>query len=127
MDYTIIVNSESYDLPKKTIKVTKALDDALKVDTIKGLSLEERYKKLHALVKDILGEENAKAALGSEVLDEIDLSELSLIVLKINDSYNKPIDDYEREQKLRKINDLPLEKIVSVANVAGKVANMPHK
>lgn len=113
-EYSIIVNDKSYELPKKTLKVTEKLDDVLKVDSQEKLSVKQKFEKLHNFVKEVLGEANAEEVLGSSKLAEIDLSELSLIVLKINDAYEKPLTDYKQESMEEKMASIPMDKIISM-------------
>lgn len=122
MEYTIIIDERSYDLPKKTVAVMGKLDDVLKVDTLK-CSAREKFAKLHGFVKDTLGEENAAEILGTTVLDDIDLSELQLVVLRINDAYEKPLADYRNEKMREKLDSIPTEKIVSLTKGMQSVAN----
>lgn len=122
MFYTIInSNGRSFDLPKKTVSVMEALDSAVTIDKNKNMSLREKYSHLHEFVKSILGEENTKECLGSENLDDIDLSELTITVRKIYDSYEKPIEDYAVAKARQKISGLPLDKITSMVSAADKV------
>ena len=122
-EYSIIVNDKSYELPKKTISVTERLDEVLRVDSMPQLKVRQKFEKLHTFVKSVLGEENAAEMLGSSKLDEIDLSELSLVVLKINDAYEKPLTDYKYDSMNSKISDIPLDKIASMTKAAQTVAN----
>ena len=39
MDYTVIINSRSYDLPKKTVSVMNKLDEVLKAVSYTHLTL----------------------------------------------------------------------------------------
>lgn len=112
--YAIIVNDKNYELPKKTLKVTEKLDDVLKVDSQVNLSVKQKFEKLHNFVKELVGEENAEEMLGSSKLADIDLSELSLIVLKINDAYEKPLADYKQEAMAEKMESIPMDKIISM-------------
>lgn len=114
MEYTIIVNDKSYDLPKKTIPVMEKLDDILKVDSIKGLSVKQKFERLHAFVKGLVGDKTAAEMFGSDDISEIDLSELTLTVMKINAAYEKPISDFKAEERAEKFNALPIEKITSL-------------
>ena len=82
-------------------------------------------KKLHEFVKDILGEANAKEILESDNLDEIDLSDLSITVLKINDAYNKPLNDYKMEKMRATLNSAQIDKINNLVNSATAMANLP--
>lgn len=122
MVYTIINSAgRSFDLPKKTVAVMEDLDRALTVDKNRGLSLREKYSHLHEFVKRVLGEDKAKECLGSDNLDDIDLSELAITVRKIHDSYDKPIEDYAVAKAREKMSGLPIDKITSMVAAADKV------
>ena len=127
MDYTIIVNNESYDLPKKTVKVMEELESVLKVDSLKNLSLKQKYEKLHDFVKKVLGEGNAQELLEAGDIQEIDLSELVLAVNKINDAYKKPIDDYESAKRMAEFDKIPMEKIVAMTKAANTMSSIPQR
>lgn len=122
MEYTIIVNGRSYDLPKKTVAVMEKMDDVLKVDTVKGLSVRQKFEKLHNFVKDVVGEEQATDMFGGANLAEIDLSEVTLAVKKIVDAYEKPIVDYDAEKRQMAFDKLPIEKLVSLTKAAQTAA-----
>lgn len=124
MVHTVIVNGRSYDLPKKTLGIANKLDEVLKVDAVRGLSVRQKYEKLHLFVKDVLGEENAKEILKTENLDEVDLSELTITVRKIVDAYEKPITDYQMEKNREKLAGLPIKQIESIVGAANAAANM---
>ena len=119
MVYTIINSTgRSFDLPAKTVSVMEGLDDALTVDKNTHLSLREKYSRLHEFVKRLLGEEKAKECLGSENLDEIDLSELAITVRKIHDAYDKPVTDYTTSKMRDRFNTIPMDKIGSMVSAA---------
>jgi hypothetical protein len=121
MVYTIIVNNRSYELPKKTVAVMEDLDQAMTIDSNKGLSLRDKYVHLHEFVKRILGEDKAKECLGSDSLDEIDLSDLAITVRKIHDSYDKPVTDYEVGKMKERLGAIPMEKIAPMVAAAETV------
>lgn len=121
MEYTVIVNGKSYDLPKKTLAVMEKLDDVLKVDTIKGLSVRQKFEKLHGFMKDVVGEEKCREMFGSDDLEEIDLSELTVTIKKMVDAYDQPVNEYDIEKSKNQLNRLPLDKIISMAAAAEKM------
>ena len=88
MEYTVIVNGKSYDLPKKTIAVAESLEEVLKVDST-NLKIRQKMEKLHRFSKDLLGEDNVKEILGTDDLEEADTSALAMLVLNINEAYEK--------------------------------------
>jgi len=124
MEYTIIVNGRSYDLPKKTLSVVEKIDGVLKVDETKGLSVRQRFEKLHGFVKEMVGEENATEMFGSSNLSEIDLSEVTLATKRIIDAYEKPLADYEMEKRYDKMKSLPIDQLTSVTKAAQAVTNV---
>lgn len=124
MVHTVILNGRSYDLPKKTIGIANKLDEVLKIDSIRGLSLRQKYEKLHVFTKDVLGEKTTREILGTDDLDEIDLSELTITVRKIVDAYEKPIADYQMEKNREKLAGFPMKQIESIIGAANAAAKM---
>lgn len=124
MEYTVIINGRSYDLPKKNITVAEKLDEVLKVDAQPGLSARQKFDKLHRFVKDIIGAENAKEIFGSDKLEELDLSELSLLVLKIEESYNRPLVEYQTNKMLDKMSSIPTDQIASIGKSVQMLSSM---
>ena len=124
MEYTVIVNERSYELPKKTLKVAEDLDKVLKVDSTKGLSVRQKFERLHDFMKETVGEENAREMFGTDDIDKIDLSELTLAVKKVATAYEKPIEDYDVEQRRAMFANLPLTQISTLTNAANTVASV---
>ena len=124
MVYIIIVNGRSYELPKKTVAVMEDLDQALTIDSNRNLSLREKYMHLHEFVKRTIGEEKAKECLGSDNLDDIDLSDLAITVRKIHDAYDKPVSEYQTAKMRERFGSIPMDKIAPMMNVAEKMGNM---
>ena len=115
MVYTIISDDmQSYDLPGKTLKIVEKIEDVLKNDARKDLSIREKYKRLHTFVVDILGKEVAKEFLGTDKLDEMDLSVLSITAKKIMDAYDRPVDEYNRNRVQQTIDEIPLDKVTEL-------------
>ena len=119
MVYTIISDDmQSYDLPAKTLKVVEKIEELMKADTNKNLSIREKYKKLHSFAVDMLGKESAKEILGADKLEEMDLSVLTITCRKIVDAYDKPIEEYNNGKMQRAFEDIPIEKVTELMKVA---------
>lgn len=121
MVYTIIVDGKSYDLPKKTIDVMTEIDTMIRIDANPNLSIREKYQRLHEFIVKIVGTENAREILGSDDLTEMDLSDMTITFQKIVTAYNKPVEDYKASQGLDALNQIPIEKIMALANVANRM------
>lgn len=112
MVYTIISDDmQSYDLPGKTLKIVEKIEALQRDDARRDLSIREKYKKLHAFVVDILGKDNAKEILGTDKLDEMDLSILTITARKIIDAYDRPIEEYSRSKVQQTIDEIPFDKV----------------
>lgn len=122
MQYTVIVNGQSYDLPKKTMKVVEEMDKVAQVDNVKGIGIRDKFKALFDFIGGLVGKEAAKEILGSDKLDEVDLSEVTLTFAKIKDAYDKPLEDYNTDKSFQKLNSIPTDKIVQLASVANQMS-----
>lgn len=122
MQYTVIVNGQSYDLPKKTIKVVEEMDKVAQIDNVKGLGIRDKFKALFDFIGGLVGKEAAKEILGSDKLDDVDLSEVTLTFAKIKDAYDKPLEDYNTDKSFQKLNSIPTDQIVKLANVANQMS-----
>lgn len=122
MEYTVIVNGKSYDLPKKTIAVAESLDEVLKVDST-NLKIRQKMEMLHRFSKNILGEENVKEILGTDELEKVDTSALAVLVLNINEAYEKPVTEYKTDRMREAFNGIPTEKLTSLTKSMQAVMN----
>ena len=123
MEYTVIVNGKSYDLPKKTIAVAESLEEVLKVDST-HLKIRQKMEKLHRFSKDLLGEDNVKEILGTDDLEEADTSALAMLVLNINEAYEKPVTEYRTDKMREAFNGIPTEKLSSLTKSMQTVMNV---
>ena len=122
MVYTVISDDmQSYDLPGKTLKIAEKIEDVIRNDARPDLSIREKYKRLHAFVVDILGKENAKEFLGTDTLDEMDLSVLTITVKKIMDAYDRPLDDYNRQKVQQTMDEIPLDKVTELIKATDNI------
>lgn len=121
MIYTIIAsNGQSYDLPAKTIGVMDSLNNILKIDQT-DLGLKQKYQKILEFAVNVLGDEAIKEILGSDKVNDIDVGELELIILKIKAAYDKPIEEYRAEQLENSLEGIPTEKLVALTKAVNTI------
>ena len=121
MVYTIIVGNRSYDLPKKTLEVTEQMEKVIETDKAVGIGIREKFNTVFSYENDVLGSDAVKEILGSDNLDEVDLSEVTILFNKIHDAYNKPITDYKLSKSRESLNALPIDKVVELAKAANEL------
>lgn len=90
----IEIEGEEFSLEKKTMKIAKLIDDAHK--TVRTTTAS--YKKQYECVQACLKNENIVARLlDGSTIEEIDLTKLSILFLKIEQAYIKPVEDANKE------------------------------
>ena len=118
MIYTVIAsNGQSYDLPPKSINVMEKLDKILKIDSEKGLSIRQKYQKVYDFVVELLGKEVSAEILNGKTLNDVDMGELELLVLKIQDSYNDAISEYRAEKLRDSFEAIPADKLSALTEI----------
>ena len=122
MIYTVIINDRSYDLPKKTLAITEALDQTAKVDEL-NISTREKYRKVLDCIISLLGKEAVAEVLGSTDLNEVDLSEVTIAFRKIVDAYNRTVQDYVNASGRGALEGLPIDQMTNLANAATQILN----
>ena len=122
MIYTVIINDRSYDLPKKTLAITEALDQTAKVDEL-NISTREKYRKVLDCIISLLGKEAVAEVLGSTDLNEVDLSEVTIAFRKFVDAYNRPVQDYVNASGRGALEGLPIDQMTNLANAATQILN----
>ena len=120
MVYTVIINDQSYDLPKKTLAITEKLENVVRTDTRAGVSIRDRFKATYDCVADLIGRDNIAEAVGASI-DDCDVNDITLAFRKIVDAYNKPLEDYKTERGMSELNSLPLDKLKTLVDAAKQV------
>lgn len=124
MQYTIIANGKSYDLPPKTMGVVEELERVSEIDNAKGLSIREKFQTIYDFMVGLMGAENTKEILGSDDIDKVDLSDVSITFLKIVDAYDKPVSDHRTAQiksQTRGLDAVSIDKIIDLAKTAERM------
>ena len=121
MQYTVILNEKSYDLPKKTMRVMEKMEAVIKNDQKKTIGLRDKFRAAHDFVSECLGKENAKEVFGTDDLDEMDLSDITLAFNMIHDAYEDPVRNYQIDKMRNGMSNLPIDKVTNLVNAAEKM------
>ena len=116
MQYTVIFNRKSYDLPKKTMAIWEDLDSIFKLDST-NLPNREKYKKMIEFIAKLVGQEAIEEIFGTEELDEMDLNDITLAIFKVRDAYENPLANYQTEKNSESLRQIPLDKLQSLSKL----------
>lgn len=88
------IDGEEFSLEKKTLKIAKLIDDAHKTARTTAASYKKQYECVQACLKN---ENTVAQLLDGSTLDDVDLTKLSILFLKIEQAYIKPVEDANKE------------------------------
>lgn len=120
MEYTIIMNGRSYDLPKRTLAIAEEIEKATKIDML-DLPIREKYKVVFKVCQAIIGQKPTEEILGSSKIEELDLGEITLLFEKIVDAYQAPILEYEAEKNEDRLSRLPIAELEKITNAMASI------
>lgn len=110
MDYTVILNGQSYDLPKLTLSIKEKIDNVNSKISNGAIHLMERVKVQHDFMKELVGADNLEEILGTSDIKSIDLNEMSIAYVEICRSYEAPMTQKRQQaiptETIEKMNEL---------------------
>lgn len=99
MQYTLIMNNVSYDLPKFTQAVKAKIEKLNVMGGDPKISDSVRFKALHEFIQECIGKDNAYEIFESDVLDEIDVNLIAVCFIEICRAYDKPVQEAQRKSR----------------------------
>ena len=124
--YSLNVERKTYTLPAKNLRVVEDMDRVAQIDNVRGLSVRDKFDTILRFIVDLLGEANANEIFGSTLIEDVDLSMVTVVFRMIVDAYNKPIADYNARKSSELFASIPsdkIEKITKLAEVAKEPSN----
>ena len=117
-NYSLVVDRKSYILPAKNLHLVEDMERVSRIDSVRGMSLREKYEEILKFIVKVVGESNAKDILGSVTVDEVDLSAVTVTFRMIVDAYNKPLSDYNARKSNEVFSSIPSDKIDKIIKMA---------
>lgn len=111
MEYTIIKNGRSYDLPAYTLKISEKLEQ-VEIFKMGDVPVNEKYKKMYDFCCEVLGKENATEIIGK--LSDADPNMINIVYLDIVRAYNRPLEEYEKERQNEQLDTESISKITDL-------------
>jgi len=123
--HSLVVDRKSYILPAKNLRLVEDMERVSHIDSVRGLSLREKYEEILKFIINTVGESNAKEILGSVAIDEVDLSAVVVTFRMIVDAYNKPLSDYNARKSNEMFSSIPSDKIEKIVKMAEAARDIP--
>ncbi|MEG2295432.1 MAG: hypothetical protein RSB96_01665 [Oscillospiraceae bacterium] len=115
----VILNKKGYDLPKRTMGIMQKIEDLLEIEkqyesgeirVIECVSAEYNF------LIDILGEEKTGEYLGSNDINEVDISEVSVAIVHILNTYKDKLENARMEYANKQLNNPAVKQALNIMN-----------
>lgn len=126
MEYTLIINGRSYDLPKFTKSVKNDIEKIITDNESKGLSDDEKYKRMYIFIKKMIGDKNAMEIFETTDLDEMDLKLIGICFYEICNEYDRPEIEAKRNANMSKISEEDKTFVMDLFKNAGNIKTLEN-
>lgn len=111
MEYTVILNGESIDLPNYSIKISEKLEK-VEISNLSNKDFKSKCKVMYDFIVEIIGKENTIKFIGK--FEDSDPNSINILYLKIVESYNRPLNDFQKSQSEEKIDTEQMDKVIEL-------------
>lgn len=111
MEYTVIYNGQSYDIPNYSIKISEKLEE-IELLNRGNQKFRDKCKKMYDFIGEILTKQVTSELIGK--FEDSDPNAINILYLEIVKSYNKPLTDYNETEVEKRINSDELEKMLEL-------------
>ena len=121
MEYTVIYNGQSYDLPNYSIKISDKLEE-IEISNKGTVKFKDKCKKMYDFIGEMLTKQTALEILGK--FEESDPNMINIIYLEIVKSYNKPLADYNKAEVEEVMNSGDMDRILELTKALPSIKEM---
>lgn len=121
MEYTVIYNGQSYDIPNYSIKISEKLEE-IELLNRGNQKFRDKCKKMYDFIGEILTKQIANELIGK--FEDSDPNSINILYLEIVKSYNKPLADYNDSEVEKRINSDELEKMLELVKALPSIEKL---
>ena len=121
MEYTVIYNGQSYDMPNYSIKISEKLEE-IELLNRGNQKFRDKCKKMYDFIGEILTKHVANELIGK--FEDSDPNTINILYLEIVKSYNKPLMDYNDAEVEKKINSDELGKVIELVKALPQIKEL---
>lgn len=121
MEYTVIYNGQSYDIPNYSIKISEKLEE-IELLNRGNQKFRDKCKKMYDFIGEVLTKQVANELIGK--FEDSDPNTINILYLEIVKSYNKPLADYNESEVEKRINTDELEKMLELVKALPSIEKL---
>ena len=121
MEYTVIYNGQSYDIPNYSIKISEKLEE-IELLNRGNQKFRDKCKKMYDFIGEVLTKQVVNELIGK--FEDSDPNTINILYLEIVKSYNKPLTDYNESAVEKRINSDELEKMLELVKALPSIEKL---
>ena len=121
MEYTVIYNGQSYDIPNYSIKISEKLEE-IELLNRGNQKFRDKCKKMYDFIGEVLTKQVANELIGK--FEDSDPNTINILYLEIVKSYNKPLADYNESEVEKRMNSDELEKMLELVKALPSIEKL---
>lgn len=121
MEYTVIYNGQSYDIPNYSIKISEKLEE-IELLNRGNQKFRDKCKKMYDFIGEVLTKQVTSELIGK--FEDSDPNTINILYLEIVKSYNKPLADYNESEVEKRINSDELEKMLELVKALPSIEKL---
>ena len=120
MNYEIMTNTDKIvQLPNYTIKLAESIEAVSSFTENPNNKFREKIKKMYNFLETIISKEIMDEDIGS--FNTCDPNNVNLMFLKVVDSYNSPVTEFNTDKISDRLDNIPLDKVANLIESADKL------
>lgn len=118
-------NGKTYQIGKKTVDVSEAMDDIIDMSTLEGKEEKRKaFKAEYDFIINAMGEDAAKEALDCTSFNDVDVEVLITLFNAVGYAWQKVRRDFSNRQTEEVLDDPSVAKAKELANAAEKIQSL---
>lgn len=116
-NYKLLFRSRTYEIPKYSIGIRRMMDQIDSENSDAKVDREQKYRNMYDFIKELIGEENARDAFGTDDFEQVDLNDITIAYLGVASAYDKPVNDEKKKTAAGSISKEDRELIQSIQTI----------
>ena len=115
---------ETIHLPDYTVDIAEKIESVMLYADTKA-RFRDKIKKMYDFLANLLGKEKVVEQFGK--FETCDPNDINLLFLRITDTYNRPVADYNDDKIVEKLDKTQIDKLSKIVDSADKIKNFDKK
>lgn len=120
MSYSIIFNGTDINLPNYSFTIANKIEEIEISNNNVSKKFKDKCNLMYKFESELIGKQQLSELIGE--FNDCDPNDINLLYLKIVESYQRPIADYNSEATESKMNDANLSKLLEVLNAVSNIS-----